>query len=78
MHFPEDCGEFKLDLEDIPVIVKILEGFCNSNTWEEEGDSIWEYDDFIDTLIEQIVRLKLFYKYWEKNPDLEVLFYDSY
>ena len=77
-HFPETCGEYKLDLEDIPVIIKILEGFCNSNNWEEYGDSIWEYDDYIHTLIEQIVNLKIFYKYWKKHPEIEVYFYDSY
>ena len=77
-HFSDDGGEYKLDLEDIPVIIRILEGFCNSDTWENEGDSIWEYNDYIDNLITQIVNLKLFYKYWKNHPDLEVLFYDSY
>ena len=77
-HFPETCGEYKLDLEDIPVIIKILEEFCNSNNWEEYGDSIWEYDEYIHTLIEQIVNLKIFYKYWKKHPEIEVYFYDSY
>lgn len=77
-HFPQDCGSYKLDKEDISVIIKIILKFCNSEYYKENADSIWEYDEMINNLTTQIVNLKLLTKIWDKYPDLEVEFYDSY
>ena len=77
-HFEDGEYEFKLDKEDIPVIIKILLHFCNNDVWEDEGNPIWSYDEIIETNINYIVALKQLIKYWDKHPDLEVYFYDSY
>lgn len=76
-HFPNDCGEFKLDVEDIPVVIKILFDFYGKEEWEE-ADSIWEWEEFKDTLRQQIMNLTWLFGYMLANPEVEVYFYDSY
>ena len=77
-HFKQEGGEHKLDIEDIPVIIKILFSFCGQTEWEEKADSIWEWEEFKDTLRQQILNLTWLYDYMLANPDVEVYFYDSY
>lgn len=77
LHF-NDNEESKLDIEDIPVIIKILFDFYGQTEWEEDADSIWEWDEFKDTLRQQIFNLMWLYDYMLKHSDAEVIFYDSY
>ena len=77
-HFLTDCVEFKLDVEDIPVVIRILFDFYGKEEWEENADSIWEWDEFKDTLKQQILNLTWLYNYMLENPECEVIFYDSY
>lgn len=73
-----DGEESKLDVEDIPVIIKILFDFYGQTEWEEDADSIWEWDEFKDTLRQQIFNLVWLYNYMLEHSDAEVIFYDSY
>lgn len=73
-----DSDHTDLNVEDIPVIIKILKYFCSEKHWEEEADSIWEYKDFKDILIDQIINLSWLYDYWQQHPNLKCYFYDSY
>lgn len=77
LHF-NDNEESKLDVEDIPVIIKILFDFYGQTEWEEDADSIWEWDEFKDTLRRQIFNLMWLYDYMLEHSDAEVIFYDSY
>lgn len=77
LHF-NDNEESKLDVEDIPVIIKILFDFYGQTEWEEDADSIWEWDEFKDTLRQQIFNLIWLYDYMLEHSDTEVIFYDSY
>lgn len=77
LHF-NDNEESKLDIEDIPVIIKILFDFYGQTEWEEDADSIWEWDEFKDILRQQIFNLMWLYDYMLKHSDAEVIFYDSY
>lgn len=77
LHF-NDNEESKLDVEDIPVIIKILFDFYGQTEWEEDADSIWEWDEFKDTLRQQIFNLMWLYDYMLEHSDAEVIFYDSY
>lgn len=77
LHF-NDNEESKLDIEDIPVIIKILFDFYGQTEWEEDADSIWEWDEFKDTLRQQIFNLMWLYDYMLEHSDAEVIFYDSY
>lgn len=77
LHF-NDNEESKLDAEDIPVIIKILFDFYGQTEWEEDADSIWEWDEFKDTLRQQIFNLMWLYDYMLEHSDAKVIFYDSY
>lgn len=77
LHF-NDNEESKLDVEDIPVIIKILFDFYGQTEWEENADSIWEWDEFKDTLRQQIFNLMWLYDYMLAHLDAEIIFYDSY
>lgn len=77
LHF-NDNEESKLDVEDIPVIIKILFDFYGQTEWEENADSIWEWDEFKDTLRQQIFNLMWLYDYMLAHSDAEIIFYDSY
>lgn len=77
-HFDIDGVNHKLDAEDIPVIIKILFSFYGKEEWEENADSIWEWEEFKDTLRQQIINLTWLYDYMLANPEVEVIFYNSY
>ena len=68
LHF-NDNEEYKLDVEDIGHL---------QTEWEEDADSIWEWDEFKDTLRQQIFNLIWLYDYMLAHSDAEVIFYDSY
>lgn len=77
---PEDLDifDFKIEKEDIPAIVRELYRFLDKSYYEENADSIWEFDEIIDNLFQQIINLKWLEGYMEDHPDVEVEFYDSY
>ena len=77
---PEDLDvfDFKIEKEDIPAIVRELYKFLDKSYYEENANSIWEYDEIIDNLFQQIINLKWLEGYMEDHPDVEVEFYDSY
>lgn len=77
-HFDKDGGEYTLDAEDIPVIIRILFDFYGQVEWEDEADSIWEWEEFKETLSQQIMNLTWLYNYMLEHSDAEVIFYDSY
>ena len=52
--------------------------FVKPQHWEEEADSIWEYDEMIDALIDQILNLKWLQRYLTDNPGAMCFFYDSW
>ena len=69
---------FPIEREDIPAIVRELYKFLDKSYYEENADSIWEFDEIIDNLFQQIINLKWLEGYMEDHPDVEVEFYDSY
>jgi hypothetical protein len=77
----EDNGEkyeFKVEEDDIPAIIKELEKFLDKDYWNENADSIWEYEDIRPSLIMQIKNLLWLRQYMLENPKVECYFYDSY
>ena len=69
-------GEIPIQREDIPKIIEILKSL-NSKNWEDEGSSIWTYEEQKPHIKQQIKNLKRVYRLMDKY-DLEVYFYDSY
>ena len=76
-----DNGESDpLTIEDIDNIIKGLKSF-NSSNWNDNGGSIWDWDDeeypYSEKVKRDIENLKKL-KRLMKKYNLEVYFYDSY
>ena len=72
----DNDGEVPIKREDIPKIIDILKSL-NSKNWEDEGGSIWTYEEQKPHIKQQIKDLKKVYRLMGKH-NLDVYFYDSY
>ena len=59
-------------------IIKGLVQFMDEDYWEENGDSIWTYDEFKENLKNDLINFALILGYMNENPDVYLEFYDSY
>lgn len=59
-------------------VIEIIASFLDEEKWEEEGNSIWTYDEVRPVLIQNIINLALICGFMEENPDIYLEFYDSY
>ena len=58
-------------------LIKIIVSFMNKETWEE-SDTIWEYEEYLPILRQNIINLAIIASFMENNPDIYLVFYDSY
>ena len=65
-------------LEQVRKLIGIIASWLNETKWNEEGDSIWEYESAARNLINVIVNLSTIYAFMQNNPDIYLEFYDSY
>ena len=49
----------------------------NKETWEE-SDTIWEYEEYLPILRQNVINLAIIASFMENNPDIYLVFYDSY
>lgn len=59
-------------------LIKIIVSFMNKEKWEEDGESIWDYDEILPILQQNIINLAMIAAFMKNNPDVYLLFYDSY
>jgi len=72
-------GCFQIDTsEQIFKIIKIIFSFMDEKVWEEEGYSIWTYEEIKPILERDIINLVLMIPFMRENPDVYLEFYDSY
>ena len=50
----------------------------DEKVWEDEGNSIWTYDEIRPQLERDIINLILIISFMRDNPDIYLEFYDSY
>lgn len=70
--------DYEIEAEDVPAIIRAIIPFLSKDYWKENNSSIWEHEDMLPTLLENIenlIRLKI---WWEEHPNAKVYFYDSY
>lgn len=79
LHCMEENDSYStVDAEDILPIVKILMRYLDKEYYDENADSIWEYDDYKENIQHSIINLIWMKMYMETNPDVTCYFYDSY
>ncbi len=71
-------GEFPVDPEDIPAILRGIKPFFSKEYWDDNAESIWEFDEMFDTMVDIYMRLTWLKGYLETHPDAKAYFYDSY
>ena len=74
-----DKFDFKLESKDLRNIAeKVIIPFLDSDRWEDEGSSIWSFDEMAEHLAWDVAMLMWLAAYIEDHPEVEVTFYDSY
>lgn len=73
--------EFSIDTSaQVFELIKIIVSFMNKDTWEddENGSTIWDYDEILPILQRDIINLAIIASFMQNNPDIYLIFYDSY
>lgn len=78
LHVKDDEYEIPVEAEDIIPIVKILMKYLDREYYDENADSIWEYDEYKENIQHSIINLMWLRVYMEAHPDVTCYFYDSY
>ena len=78
----DDIADMKAYLIETPAqVLKLIEvtaSWLNEEKWEDEGNSIWEYEHARRHLVEDIINYSILYSFMQQNPDIFLEFYDSY
>jgi hypothetical protein len=78
LHMNPDKYKNEVEEDDIPIIIRGLEGFIDKEYWDQFADSIWEYEEYKLHLLQQIKNLLWLREYLKEHPNVECYFYDSY
>ena len=79
--FPTDDIDYYYLIEtpqQVFELIRIIVYFMNKETWEEDGDSIWDYDEILPILQRDVMNLAIIASFMKNNPDVYLIFYDSY
>lgn len=81
--FPTEASAYEFSI-DTPAqvfeLIKIIVSFMNKETWEdnEYGSTIWDYDEILPILQQNVMNLAIIASFMINNPDIYLIFYDSY
>lgn len=78
LHVKDDEYKIPVEKEDIIPTVKILMKYLDREYYDENADSIWEYDEYKENIQHSIINLMWLRVYMETHPDVTCYFYDSY
>jgi len=80
LHPSKEGYEYIVESEDLNAILnKLIDKCFNKEWWENEGDSIWTFEEALPrTIIDNIFNLKWAAAYMAAHPDVKMYFYDSY
>lgn len=59
-------------------IIRIIVSWMDKEKWENDGDSIWDYDEVLPRLQQDIINLAIMAAFMKNNPDVFLTYYDSY
>jgi len=74
----EECADIELDADKITELIEILEKYLERKFYNNYGDSIWDYEDYLIHNIQCLKNLKCVREYLKIHPDVRCYFYDSY
>ena len=74
----KEGGFTPVEAEDFPAIIRALIPFFSEKKWEEEGESIWAYEEVFENNLNNITNLKWLSAYIKEHPEIKCRFYDSF
>lgn len=78
-HNKDDEYEYCLNtVNDVFKLIRIIISFMDKEKWDNEGQSIWEYKEALPGLQNDIINLCIIAAFMKNNPDIYLIFYDSY
>ena len=77
-HQTEECADIPLNAEKVGKLRCILEEFLDREFYEDNADSIWDYEEYLIHNIECCENLAWLQNFLEEHPDEKCCFYDSY
>lgn len=72
------CADIQLDAEKVGKLRCILEEFLDREFYEDNGNSIWDYEEYLIHNIQCCENLAWLQNFLEEHPNEECYFYDSY
>lgn len=72
------CVDFDFYRDDIPDLLDALQPFLEKDYWDACSQSIWEYDEMLETNQRIYQELEWLYDYLKDSPDVKMRFYDSW
>lgn len=64
--------------EDVMDLIEEIASWLDKEKWENDGNSIWDYDVIRPILVQNIVNLAIACAIMVEHPDVYLQFYDSY
>lgn len=74
----EPCTDIPLDAEGIGRLRCILEQYLDRDYYENNGNSIWSYEEYLLHNIRCLKNLEILQNFLEEHPNEKCYFYDSY
>ena len=78
LHAGQEGGEYPVEAEDLPAIRRGIMKLLNPKTYEENSDSIWEYDERVESELHMLLNMMWLENYLKTHPNDSAFFYDSY
>ena len=69
---------YRMDYDAVKRFYIALERLNHRRIWENNNDSIWTWKEYRDHLDQDLLNLEWLLYLMKDNPDIEVVFYDSY
>ena len=71
--------KFEIDTpEQVMTFIEIIAKWLDEERWDDDARSIWTYKEIRPVLIQNIINLSIIYTFMFGNPDIYLIFYDSY
>ena len=77
-NLPDEKYRYDLEWKEVENIAKGLIPFLEKEYFDTYAQSIWDYEEMQEQLVQDIINLKWLAWYMKKHPEVEVSFYDSY
>lgn len=78
LHAGQEGGDYPVEAEDLPAIRRGIVKLLNPKNYEEQSDSIWEYEERLDGELQILLNLMWLENHLKSHPEDTAYFYDSY